>query len=139
MSKAIGPCFEFNLKKEGADIDFVFLPGNISKKVYYDTCGALYAALQSFYTISTSDYVKKVVTEDGINALSIRQTKVLSVIRNILETPAYRGFKVKITGLDKDGNEKTVMINTPTEYQNAAQVIPYFNKNNNDLTTRRRK
>lgn len=139
MSKSIGPCFEFVAKKEGADIDFVFLPGNIAKKVYTDTCNALYAALESFYSVSVGNYVKKVEREDGLTALAIRQTKVLSVIRNILETPAYRGFKVKITGFDKEGQEKTVMINTPTEYQHAAEVIPYFNKNNNDLTTRRRK
>ena len=139
MSKAIGPCFVFKLKKEGADIDFVFLPGNISRKVYEDTCDALYDAVKSRYTISTNNYIKRIVTEDGINALAIKQTKTLSIIRIVMDSFANRGFKVKVIGLDRDNNEKVVLVNTPTEYQNAAEAIPYFNKNNNDLTTRRRK
>lgn len=139
MSKIIGPYFEFVLKKEGAKIDFVFLPGNIAKKVYIETCQNLYNAIERAYTVSTGDYVRKIVTEDGLPALSIKHTKVEAVISSILEHPAYKGFKIKVTGLDKTGSEKTVVINTPIEAQNALEVMPYFNKNNNDMTSRRRK
>ena len=139
MSKMTGPCFELKLEKNGADIRFIFLPGNLSRQVYENTRDALYSAFQSRYTINADNYARKIITEDGMQILSIEHKKAISATKIILDSHIYRGFKFKVTGLDREGNEKTIFINTPIECENMREVDPYYNKNNNDLTTRRRK
>ena len=132
------PYFELVMKKEGADIKFVFLPGNVDEKIFQNTCNYLYQHFHAAYGISTSAYIEK-VNENGISTLAIKDKKVIPFINGILTSPAYSGFKIKVTGVDKSGNVKTVIVNKPTESTNAAAAVPYINKNNNDMTTRRRK
>lgn len=140
MSRNTGPCFEFIINKDGARIEFAFLPGNVANHIYEDTQIALKVAFKSQYGISASDFVRDITLEDGTNAIAIYQTKVLSVLKLILESDAFKNYKIKITGVDKEGNEMTKILTTPVEgIKEAAEVIPYFNKKNNDLTTARRK
>jgi hypothetical protein len=139
MSKNTGPYFEFMMNKDGARVEFVFLPGNVSKKVFEDTAVALTSAFDNQYGISSKDYIRQVNLEDGTPSIAIYQSKILPVLKVILGGRAFSDFKLKITGIDKDGNEKTKIINNPVEAKEAAEVIPYFNKRNNDMTTRRSK
>jgi hypothetical protein len=139
MAKNSGPYFEFIMKQDGANIKFVFLPGNVAKKIFDDTKGALVQAFKRSFDISVNDYLREVVLEDGTETIEIDQSRIPGVLRAILEGSAFRDFKIKITGMDKDGNEKTKLINNSVEVNQATEVIPYYNKNNNDLTTKRRK
>ena len=139
MAKNSGPCFEFVINKDGARIEFDFLPGNVSRQVFDDTKNALLAAFENQYGISSSDYVRKVTLEDGTPSIAIYHSKIIAVLKTILGGKAFSDFKLKVTGVDKDGNEKVKIINNPVEANEAKEVVPYYNKNNNDLTTRRTK
>ena len=140
MSRNTGPCFEFVMHKDGARIEFAFLPGNVAKHIYEDTQIALKGAFKGQYGISASDFIRDITLEDGSNVIAIYQTKILSVLKLILESDAFKNYKIKITGVDKEGHEMIKLLNTPVEaIKEAAEVVPYFNKKNNDLTTTRRK
>lgn len=139
MAKNTGPYFEFVINKDGAKIEFTFLPGNVSKKVFEGTRDALVSAFNSQYGVNTGDYISDKTLDDGTKSIAIYQTKVLTALKAILGGSAFKDFKIKITGLDKEGNPQTLIVNNPVEANQATEVIPYFNKNNNDLTTRRAK
>ena len=138
MAKNTGPCFEFVYNKEGARVEYVFLPGNVSKQIFEGTKSVIADAYKKRFGES-SDYIREVELENGKKTIAIFQTKVLSVVKAILEIPAFRDFKIKFTGVNKNGEEESMVINNSVEAQNATKLIPYFNKNNNDLTTRRAK
>ena len=139
MTKTTGPYFEFVAVKDGAKIDFTFLPGNVSKKIFEGTKDALYSAFKNSYAISVSDYVREITLEDGTKTISVYQTKVLTAIKAILEGAPFRDFKVKVTGFNKDGEVDSIIVNNTVDANRAKALIPYFNKNNNDLTTKRAK
>ena len=138
MSKMIGPCFDFVINKDGAKIEFVFLPGNASRQKFAEAQTIILGAFKNQYGISATDYLRKVQAEDGSNTIAIYQTKVLPTLQLILGSRLFGNFKIKVTGVDKDGNEKVKIVSNPVEAKEAAEVIPYFNKRNNDMTTKRR-
>jgi hypothetical protein len=99
----------------------------------------LIGAFENQYGVSSSDYIRKITLEDGTPSIAVYHSKVIAVLKAILSGRAFSDFKLKITGVDKDGNEKTKTISTPVEANEAKEVVPYYNKNNNDLATRRNK
>ena len=139
MAKNTGPYFEFVLNKDGARVEYTFLPGNVSKKVFEGTRDALTQAFRSQYGVSTSDYLRETELDNGTKTISIYQTKVIVALKAILGGNAFRDFKIKFTGVNKNGDPETVVLNNTVEANQATKLIPYFNKNNNDLTTRRAK
>ena len=139
MAKNTGPYFEFVYNKEGARIEYAFLPGNVSKQIFETTRDALYSAFKNSYGVSVNDYVRQTFLEDGTKTIAFYQTKVLTAMKIILEATLFRDFKVKLTGIDPEGKVESMLINTPLELKDAKRLIPYTNKNNNDLTTRRAK
>lgn len=139
MAKNSGPCFEFVMNKDGAKIDFIFLPGNVSRQIFDDTKNALIGAFENQYGVSSKDYIKRVELKDGTPSIAIYHSKVVAVLKTILGGRAFTDFKIKITGIDKNGNEMTKVVNNPVDANLAKEVIPYYNKNNNDMTTKRSK
>lgn len=140
MAKNIGPCFEFVINRDNAKIEFAFLPGNISKSIFEEIKNEIVGAFKARYGVSSSDYVRNITLEDGTPSIAIYQSKVIPVLVIILEIKLFTNFKIKFTGVDKDGVEKTKIFNTSTEAkEGASELIPYFNKRNNELTTHRRK
>jgi len=139
MTKTTGPYFEFVAVKDGAKIEFTFLPGNVSRKIFEGTRDALHSAFKNSYGVSVTDYVRETSLEDGTKTIAVYQTKVLTAIRAILEGAPFRDFKVKVTGVNKEGQTESMLVNNPVDANRAKALIPYFNKNNNDLTTRRAK
>ena len=147
MAKSKGPYFEFYLQRHDDSIEFVFAPGNSSKQVFNETKDALIGLFKQEYgesSITKEDspmkgLVRRITLEDGTPSIAIYQTKVVSVFRAILGTRAFSDFKIKVTGLDRDGVVKEKILTNPVQAQEAREIIPYFNKNNNDLTTKRRK
>lgn len=139
MAKSKGPYFEFNLQRNGGSIEFVFSPGNSSKQVFTETKNALLGLFKDQYGVSSKDFIREVTLEDGTPSVAIYQTKVLPVFRVILSTRAFSDFKIRVTGLDRNGEVKEKILTNTVQAQDAKEIIPYFNKNNNDLTTKRRK
>ena len=140
MTKNRGPYFEFMVDKDGAKVEFIFLPGNVAPNIFETTKNTLHGAFKKHYLMNASDYVREVNLDDGLNTVAFYQTKILTVILMILESAAFRDFKVKLTGLNNQGERETLWLDTPEEVKEYAKgVIPYFNKNDgNDLTTRRK-
>ena len=138
MAKNMGPYFEFVYNKEGARIEYIFLPGNVSKQIFENTKTVIYTTYTKMFG-ENSDYIRHIESEDGKKTIAIYQTKVLGVVKAILEIPAFRDFKVKFSGVNKNGEIESMLINNTVEAQQATRLIPYFNKNNNTLTTRRSK
>ena len=139
MAKSKGPYFEFFLQRDGAKIEFLFSPGNSSKQVFNETKNALIALFDEQYGVNGKDFVREVTLEDGTPSIAIYQSKVLPVFRVILGTRAFSDFKIRVKGLDRNGEEKEKILVNPVQAQEAKEIIPYFNKNNNDMTTKRRK
>jgi hypothetical protein len=139
MAKSKGPYFEFVLQKNGASYEFLFLPGNSGNDLFNETVEALISAFDMRYKNSAGDYLRKVELDDNTPSVAVYQTKAVSVFQLILGTRAFRDFKIKVRGLNKDGELKEKIIENPVQAQEAKELIPYFNKNNNDLTTKRRK
>lgn len=138
MAKNIGPCFDFVISKEGARVDFILLPGNVAKKIFEDTRDTYIDIFQKMYGQNTSnqdksDYIKKISLEDGTETIAIRQDKVLGVVCAILGSK----FKVRFTGVTNTGEQETIILNSPLETKLAAKYVPYYNKSNNDITSRK--
>ena len=136
MSRNTGPCFEFVIRKEGAKVEFVFLPGNVANNIFVATKDSLEDVFNKVYD---KGFISKVKLNDGTETIAIDQIKVLGAVKATLDTPALRNFKIKFSGIDKDGNEQEEILNTSADIKKAAALVPYYNKNNNDMTTRRRK
>ena len=110
MAKSKGPYFEFFLQKNGANIEFLFSPGNSSKQVFNETKNALIALFDEQYGVNGKDFVREVTLEDGTPSIAIYQSKVLPVLRVILGTRAFSDFKIRVKGLDRNGEEKELRI-----------------------------
>jgi hypothetical protein len=139
MAKSKGPYFEFFLQRNGGSIEFLFAPGNSSRQVFNETKDALISIFHDQYGVSSKDFIREVELPDGTPSVAIYQSKVLPVFRVILGTRAFSDFKIRVKGLDRNGVEKEKILVNPVQAQEAKEIIPYFNKNNNDLTTKRRK
>ena len=139
MAKNIGPCLEFNIHKDGAKIYFDFLPGTTSKTIFFEVKDALVEVFRNVYG-PNNDFIKPIQLEDGTKSISIFHTKLQGVLKAILETRKYNNLslKIKINVEDKNGHEVSKIITYPLEVIQAADVIPYVNKANNDMTTRRK-
>ena len=136
MAISKGPCFEFVINKNGALNEFVFLPGNVSKQVFSVVKDKLLWIFKNQYGISSKNYISEVSLEDGTPSVAINEKKLVGVLKILLNDGK---FKVKVTGTDRDGELKTKQLNYPLEADDSKELIPYYNKNNNDLTTRRSK
>ena len=136
MSEIRGPYFEVKITRDGAQYAYLFLPGNVAPKIYEYTKQSLFELEKETYG---GNYIKKInVPSIGETPLIIDK-KVLAVIKTILTTPAFKGFKVKLLGRDKDGNATTTILSTVEDCELAKGGIPYFCKRNNPLTSGRRK
>lgn len=136
MAISKGPCFEFVINKNGAVNEFTFLPGNVSKQVFSLVKDKLLWIFKNQYGISSSDYIREVPLADGTPSVAIDEKKLVGVLKILLNDGK---FKVKVTGTDRNGELKTKHLNYPLEANDSKELIPYYNKNNNDLTTRRSK
>ena len=139
MAKNSGPCLEFVMNKDGANIYFDLLPGTTSKTIFNEVRDGLSEVFKEIYG-DNNRYVKKITLEDGTESISFFHTKVQGVLRAILETRRYNNLSLKINliGEDKNGNMVSRLISYPLEVAQAGDAIPYTNKANNDMTTRRK-
>lgn len=139
MLENSNPCFEFVLSKEDANYVFHFLPGTVTAiQPFKDVVAVIYKAYSAHYLSSVHEYVRPITTENGVSTIAVTQSQVPNLVRFILESSAYKNFSIKVKGLDKNLNEKEVLINIPTDAKKAAEVIPYYNKHNNNMTTGRK-
>ena len=138
MSRNTGPCFEFELVKEGAHFAFRFLPGNVAMHIFEETRNAI-VSLFDYYGIDAKRYCKKVTLEDknNLSTIEIQDKKLIPVLKRILEARAFKNYKIKVIG-EKDGNLEERVISTPLETDLVKDVIPYTQKHNNNLTSQRR-
>lgn len=139
MAKNSGPCLEFVMNRENAKIYFDLLPGTTSKNIFCEVRNALDDVFTEIYG-KNNDYIKRITLEDGTPSLSFYYTKLQGVLKAILETRRYSNLslKINVVGEDKNGNKFSKLISHPLEVSLAAEGIPYTNKANNDMTTRRR-
>lgn len=154
MAKSKGPYFEFYLQNYEGSYEFVFAPGNSSKHVFEETRKAIIGIFRKEFgehsvieekndyeknNSTQRGFLRKITLEDGTPSVAIYQLKALQVFQLILGARAFRDFKIKVTGIDKDGTVKEKILINSVQALEAKEVIPYYNKNNNDITTRRRK
>jgi len=139
MAKSKGPYFEFYIQRNGGGFEFVFAPGNSSKQIFNETKKALIRLFNNQYGVSSKDLVREVNLEDGTPSIAIYQSKALQVFLTILDSKAFSDFKIRFKGIDNNGQPVEETLINPEQAQVAKKGIPYWNKNNNDLTTKRRK
>ena len=137
MTKSIGPYFRFVMRKEGPRIDFVFLPGNIAKETFINTRDDIISAFNLTYN---GQYLEEVDIEGKLKTVAIDQSKVPGTLKWLLETDKFKFYKIEVVGLNKEGNKAAVTISTSEEIKrHALAVIPFYNKNNNDLTSKQKR
>ena len=129
--------FEFALKQEGASIYFEFLSlNNMRDDNYKLMCDKIYSFCQRVYAQSTSEIIKK----GDPMGLSIRQDKVPQVIQAIMTLFPHQAVTATVAGRNSHLEDETVIVNSVIDaITKVRSVVPYYNKNNNDLTTRRYK
>ena len=146
MAKNSGPCFEFEMERNGTDISFVFYPGNVSEHEFNETVETLVTAFRDTFG-ENNGYIKRVKRtivkadneEKEINTISIYQARIISVARAIIGNSPYSKYKIHFIGENKNGKGEEMLITNYTEALEAKRLVPMYNKNNNDLTTLRRK
>lgn len=124
MAKNVGPCFEFCMDKRGAKVNFIFLQGNVSKRIYDELKDTLLTSFQKIFGKDSENYISKFELSDGTSALAIDQTRILQVLSWIVGRNASSVFKAKITGLTKETHEETILINNYLDVKKASKVIP---------------
>ena len=151
MAKSKGPYFEFYLQNVDGSYEFVFAPGNVSKHIFDETRKSLINIFeknfgeksvikeQSEKDSNEKGLLRMIKLEDGTPSVAIYQLKALQVFQLILNARAFRDFKIKVTGLDKNGEVKEKILVNSVQALEAKEIIPYLNKNNNDMTASRRK
>ena len=137
MTKSIGPYFRFVMRKQGPKIDFIFLPGNIAKEKFINTRDDIIGAFKLAYN---GEYVEPIDIDGKLQTVAINQVKLPGTLKWILETDKFKFYKVEIVGANKEGEKVSVTISTSEEIRKQAlAVIPFYNKNNNDLTSKQKR
>ena len=145
MSKNLGPYFEFELEHNGSDISFVLYPGNVSEHLFHELLDLLTNIFRNTFG-ENNTYIKKVTRAKEINGenkdietLAISQQKVPNVVNLIMGRSPSSHFKIHLIGENKDGEREDILITNSTEALDSRRLIPMYNKNNNNITTTRRK
>ena len=139
MLENSNPCVEFVISKEGANYVFHFLPGNVTDLQPFNALvSSIYKAYSNHYFVSVGEYMHPITTENGLRTISVNQTQVPNLVRIVLEISTYKNLSVKVKGLDESLRPADVVINIPTDAKKSTAVIPYYNKRNNNMTTRRK-
>ena len=102
MAKNSGPCYEFEMERNGADISYVFYPGNVSEHEFFQTVRTLTTLFKDTFG-EHNDYLRPVKkTILTANGEDIQSTYKLKVIPSEMET-----LKIK---KDKIGDAASIIL-----------------------------